>query len=239
MAQHSIFSPSSSHRWLNCPGSVKLAQQFKEAEPGISAKIGTAAHALADKCFETGLSCFYFIGIEFNGIEVTKAMAEKTQYYVDYVNDLKNNLKDYPAKFMIESRVAMPSIDDRLFGTCDAALITPYYVHVIDFKFGKWQVQAKDNTQLKYYALAIYLSHKAEIDSTAAFLLHIVQPNTKPKDNKAVVSVDELLEFENTLIAAVNLSDMPEPVYKEGEHCRFCPGEVICPELNKLGRKIF
>ena len=32
MGKHSKFSPSSAHRWMNCPGSLKLIEQY-EAPP--------------------------------------------------------------------------------------------------------------------------------------------------------------------------------------------------------------
>ena len=44
---HSLLSPSSAHRWLNCPPSARMCEQFPE-ETSIYAEEGTTAHALGE-----------------------------------------------------------------------------------------------------------------------------------------------------------------------------------------------
>ena len=45
--KHSKLSPSSAHRWMACPGSVRLEAQFPD-ESSPYAKEGTTAHELVE-----------------------------------------------------------------------------------------------------------------------------------------------------------------------------------------------
>ena len=45
--QHALLSASSSHRWLNCPPSVKLAENFP-SKTSVYAEAGRVAHAIAE-----------------------------------------------------------------------------------------------------------------------------------------------------------------------------------------------
>ena len=52
--QHAKLSASSAHRWINCPPSVKLAEQFP-SKTSAYAEAGRVAHSIAElkarKCF--------------------------------------------------------------------------------------------------------------------------------------------------------------------------------------------
>lgn len=47
MTSHAYLSPSSSERWINCPPSMKLSEEFQE-EASSYAKEGTEAHSLCE-----------------------------------------------------------------------------------------------------------------------------------------------------------------------------------------------
>lgn len=47
--KHATFSPSSAHRWIACPGSIKLCEGIKDTS-SVYADEGTAAHFLLDQC---------------------------------------------------------------------------------------------------------------------------------------------------------------------------------------------
>ena len=47
MADHAILSASAAHRWINCPPSARLEQQFPNETSSYAAE-GTFAHALAE-----------------------------------------------------------------------------------------------------------------------------------------------------------------------------------------------
>ena len=48
MGRHALLSASSSKRWLNCPPSARLEEQFTGDIGSVYAEEGTAAHALAE-----------------------------------------------------------------------------------------------------------------------------------------------------------------------------------------------
>lgn len=47
MGQHALLSASSSHRWLACPPSARLCEQYEDQTSEYAAE-GTAAHALCE-----------------------------------------------------------------------------------------------------------------------------------------------------------------------------------------------
>ena len=50
---HATLSSSSAHRWIPCPGSVKLGSQFPSSS-SIYADEGTLAHEAAEQMIKTG-----------------------------------------------------------------------------------------------------------------------------------------------------------------------------------------
>ena len=46
-AKHSLLSPSSSHRWINCAPSARLTEHYPDARSGYADE-GTQAHAVAE-----------------------------------------------------------------------------------------------------------------------------------------------------------------------------------------------
>ena len=61
MTAHSRIGASSMHRWSACPGSVVLSEGI-ESRSSDDAKLGTAAHALAEACLNQGLDAADFRG---------------------------------------------------------------------------------------------------------------------------------------------------------------------------------
>ena len=47
MGKHALLSASSSHRWLNCPPSARLCEQYEDRGSNYAAE-GTDAHALGE-----------------------------------------------------------------------------------------------------------------------------------------------------------------------------------------------
>ncbi len=244
MSAHSIYSPSASHRWTRCPGSIKLIQKCPPDKGSPAAQEGTDAHALAEMCFAKEVEAHHFIGeVMPSGLIVNKAMAKHVQTYLDYVKELKS---ERYGTILVEKKLTLSSIDERVFGTADIVMIGGYgntvTLDIFDFKFGKWAVEVKGNTQLMIYALGALESIGGVIKQMHhRVTAHICQPRSKHKDgiNRACnYLVSDLLEFGKTIKAAVVESDKDEPELFDGDHCRFCPAELICPKLNSLGRAI-
>lgn len=238
MSEHSIYSPSASARWLQCPGSIRLSAKCPPQKTHASAEEGTHAHSLAEMCFKNSCKAHHFIGeLTPSGYLVNKTMAKHVQTYVDYVHQTKAQAG---GELLIEQRLTLPN-EPKVYGTGDAILLGDKSLHIFDFKYGKWVVNTKENTQLMIYALGaldIYCRTKPEPEFIS---MHICQPRAKHKDGPNRMwycSTSHLRLFALQVSAAVTESLKPEPQLNDGEHCRFCPAELICPKLNGLGRAI-
>ena len=82
--KHAVLSPSASHRWLACPGSIE-ANRDKPYEENKYAIEGTTAHALLEASLILGVSPEYFLGMmpETGLFTVTEEMAYAVGYAVD------------------------------------------------------------------------------------------------------------------------------------------------------------
>ena len=247
---HSIFAPSSAYRWLECIQSVRDLENLPPEETNPEAIEGTDAHWLSEQVFTAILvpnhyrktvNALEYVGADLpSGAKCTKTMAKFVQSYVDYV--LKN-FEINRGTLFIEQKLEMPKIDERLFGSADVVHLTwSNTIHVFDLKYGLWPVEVHDNPQLKLYALGALTKFKDRVDLSKPVTAHICQPRVEHKDGKfrsTKFSVDELIKFGNMAKDKIKTYDEPNPPFKEGEHCQFCPREFFCPERNRIGRKVF
>jgi hypothetical protein len=229
MAAHSTIGASSAYRWFACPGSVQLSKVAPKQEPSIFAAEGTAAHELAEVCLKKGLNASVFIGREFNKFEVTKEMSEAVQVYLDAVRAA--NTKG--TFLMVEHKFQLDWIDKAAFGTNDAMIAEPYgTLHVFDYKHGVGvPVDAVGNEQLLYYALG-----GARTGDYTTVKMTIVQPRARHKDGPIrtwEIPIAELYSWENRLRDAIAATKLETPVFKAGDHCKFCPASTICETYAK------
>lgn len=229
---HSILGASSSHRWLSCPGSVRLSKGIPRTS-STYADEGTAAHELAEMCLRNGANTGAFIGsmitVNETAYEVTEEMAEAVQLYLDTVRtDLKDAGKG--AELMVEHRFNLDWLYDGMFGTNDALVAQPFgLLQVYDFKYGAGvAVDVVDNPQLMYYALGA-----AKGDAYEEIELIIIQPRANHPDG-AVRRVRmwpaELFRWaEEVLLPGAEATENEDAPLATGSHCRFCPALAVCP----------
>src|SRR5271155_4888292 len=88
--EHSPLGPSSSKRWMHCPGSVNASHGVTEDESQYAAE-GTAAHYLSELARRQGLPAKGWIGHKFKvgkfTFEVDEEMADSAQAFVDWVSE--------------------------------------------------------------------------------------------------------------------------------------------------------
>lgn len=220
---HSTLGASSAHRWMECPGSVRLYQLVPETqgEPSIHAAEGTKAHELAADCLNHGI---HPVG---DDLEMVKAV----DVYYNYVNSLEGDVR------LVEERVDLsrlkPAPPVPMFGTADAIVWNKKQrrLHVVDFKYGKGvKVEVKDNPQLLYYALGAVLALRVRPETIR---VAVVQPRADHRDGpirEHVYDWQELTDFKNKLLEAAALTAQPDaPVGPVGSHCRWCRAKPVCP----------
>ena len=223
---HALLSASSSHRWLACPSSAVAAEAYPQQDTEFTRE-GTLAHEIAEwvasgnsknKTFPKGQDG-----------SVDREMLECAHAYRDYIQEQK---KLDTAHVLLERKVDFsPWVPDG-FGTCDCIILQGDTMTIIDYKYGVGvPVSAKDNPQLKLYALGALNDYGFAFDVTK-IEMHIFQPRI---NNVSVdtCTVDELLAWaEKTVKPTAAKAAQGKGGYKAGEHCRFCPHGGKCRALS-------
>jgi len=226
---HAKLSPSSAHRWLNCPASVRACEGIPNTGSAAALE-GSIAHELADVVLKgERRSAADYVGSKlevYPDHKITNEMADYVQEYVEYVRNLGGDQ-------FYEVSVDYSHFVPDGFGTSDAVVLVGQTLYVIDLKYGKGvQVFAEENEQAQLYALGA-LNDFDYLDIQNVVCV-IVQPR-----------LDHIDEWQTT----------PEALYKFGEYasqkaeeaidgttkrvagekqCKFCPAKPTCFALKKL-----
>lgn len=226
---HSKLGPSSSHRWINCPGSLSLinkgyADGLIKPSTSSYAEEGTKAHDLAAK-----------ILLKAGGLFVD-APEEMRMHATDYADFVMSIVATFPgSKLLVEEKVSYTDWIDGGWGTVDAAVIAKDIISIVDLKYGMGVVvDAVDNTQMLLYALGIYqglsLSSRDAISNVS---MYIYQPRV---DNISEwhITIGEMLQRAEEISAAAELALTDDAPLSVGDWCRFCPAHPICPAQYEL-----
>lgn len=235
--QHSKISPSHSKRWMNCPGSIILSEKCPEPEQSVYAAEGQAAHDVAAECLKRNEDAHMWIGetIEtpVKNFRVTEKMADYIQIYLDAVRDDMRADGVKEKYLMVEQKIKLPFIDEKLFGTLDASYPNPFGVlKIYDLKYGRGTfVEVDDNSQLLIYLLGAYYKFDKLYDEME---IVVVQPRYENEDispvRRATVKKSELMQFKKELQDACKRINKKDDTLQVGKWCKFCPAMAICPK---------
>jgi hypothetical protein len=224
---HARLSPSSAHRWMACPGSLRLIEslpaEYRDTTSDFAAE-GTAAHTLLETCLLLGIDASDYLGTLVDGFEVDQEMVDSVQLAVDLVKSFG------PGTVWTEQRLSTLPGE---FGTVDVIHWSPEtrVLRVVDLKYGRGVVvEAKDNPQLLTYGLGAALNLIGE--DFERLELYIVQPRALHPEGPVrsdSLSWEELGRFKRRLEEAAARTEDPNAPLVAGEHCRFCPAAPVCP----------
>lgn len=160
---HALLSPSSSHRWLQCPASVIVTKGLPDTRSEY-AQEGTAAHHLAAECLIQEVSPDYFADRHIAVFDSGKcsfadegyAVADMVQYVGEYIDLVQSIVRDTKGVLFVEQALPLaPITGEESTGTSDAVILTADEIIVVDLKYGQGvKVDAENNSQLMMYAAA-------------------------------------------------------------------------------------
>lgn len=233
MAEHALLSASSAHRWLMCPPSAKLEQQFPDEGSSYAAE-GTLAHSIAElkvrKQFVEPMGPRKFANALKKLQEDSLYQEEMLEHTDRYLDEIKRIVLSYPAKpyVAVEQRLDFSAFVPGGFGTGDCIVIGGDELNVIDLKYGKGvAVEAKDNPQLRLYAVGAVLRYGMLYDIRTVRTT-IVQPRLNSVSSEELPKNDLMLWAETLVKPKAVAAAEGKGGYFAGEWCRFCRARTQC-----------
>ena len=228
MAAHARFSPSSGKRYLSCPPSLRLEEQFEDEQSPYAAE-GTAGHAMAEYLINKHLKKRVKRPVsDYYSDELMEAVEDYTSYGIEVIEKAK---QDCDSPFVaVELRVSLDHRVEGCFGTADLVVVDSKKVHIIDLKLGKGvMVDAEQNVQLMIYGLGVLDMLECLYDIETVELT-IVQPRLEHLSTWEI-SAEELKKWGAEVFEpGANMALAGEGTYSAGDHCRFCKARFNCRE---------
>ena len=239
MSTHSSLSPSSRHRWANCPGSVREEAKYPSKPGGPAAIDGTHTHTLLEKCINEFHDAKTYVGMILRDHEgefiVDAERAERVQFALDYIEKRVAELGD-DAQVIAERRVDPVEMVGRrdMSGTVDVQILTRDTLEIIDYKDGMAPVDAKGNHQMEQYAVATVASMPLR---SLHIRMTIIQPKLRVKGMSGIsthtITLGDLMEIKNKMIAEAAATDAPDAPLVAGEaQCKYCAHKGACSALS-------
>lgn len=228
MGKHALLSASSSHRWLNCPPSARLCENYED-KGSEYAQEGTDAHSLCEHKLKLALGMDTTDPMEnlsFYNEEMEQCACDYASYVLELVEEAKKICKD--PVVLIEQRLDFSRFVAEGFGTGDCVIIADGTLYIVDYKHGKGvEVSAVENPQMMLYALGALELFDGIYDIDTVRMT-IFQPR-RENVSVCVMSKDDLLQWAyNDLMAKAKLAYDGGGEFACGDWCRFCKAKAAC-----------
>ena len=211
--KHHPFSPSALQRRMRCPASYRIEKDLDDVENEYSRK-GAYMHERIAQAINTG--------------KRFKAKTSEEQEIVTKVINYINSTLGSGLFFHTEERLEYKNENGNVlyYGTSDlVAMSTDGLLTIFDWKTGKGVVpSAKDNLQLKAYALAAMQTYNVETCRVCIFNPVNGQNSTYTfKDKKRLA---------DKIVGIIDACLDDNAPFVPGSQCRFCLGSVrrVCKE---------
>lgn len=231
---HSVYSPSASEMTMTCEDSLWLNVVADDVQTYEAAE-GTVAHALGEEWVKTDVRPDASIGlIDIVGdfeIEITEEM-------LDFVGDfhaLCQEAKEWAEYWASEQHVdisKLTPIPDQ-GGTADFIAFRWQHMTIIDLKYGKDPVFARENKQLRVYALGVFFEWDWLYNFQTIEIV-ICQPRVAGGITTWTITREELLAFADFAKEAWARTWQPREKLTRTpstKGCRWCKVRATCPAL--------
>ncbi len=225
----SIVGGSTAKRVIGCPGSVALCAKMPPKPSSKYADEGTLLHNVMDLILTTGQTPESFVGMEYEGIKLTEDLINEKVYPALAALDAVDPNKEM--EYATETRVGFGDLLPGVFGSTDLLGRIGNRAFILDWKFGSGvPVDAEDNPQLMFYAAAAMRTPEVQwvFDDCDEIECIIVQP---PSVKRWVTDKKRIKAFEQELLMAVKIAQLPDAPINTGDHCRWCAAKPTCPKM--------
>lgn len=235
MSQHALLSPSSAHRWLNCPLAPRLEAELPD-RPSKYAAEGTLAHSVCEITAKK-----YFKKIK--AAEYTRTIKklktnplwsdEMLQTAERFVEHLSERAMKFAHEPYIAFEVAVPiteiTSEPGAKGRCDNIMFSGDTLVVTDYKHGQGvPVSPVENPQMMLYALGALILYTPIFGGIIKNVeLYIDQPRLNSYEGWTC-GADELLDWGESVKPKAQRAIMGVGEYKAGDWCQFCRANGIC-----------
>lgn len=232
-SKHAKLPPSSAERWINCPGSVALAEQLPPPGSSAYADEGTLAHAVAELKLRkhTGEVSAKEYAKQLTKLQDSEyfcgEMDEATDFYVDTVLE-RLAAAGEDAELLIEQHFSLDTWVPESFGTSDAVIIGGHTIEVIDLKYGKGvKVDAARNPQTRLYGLgaSALFGDLYDFDTVRET---IIQPRLDHVSTEELPLAELLLWAEEEVAPRAIMAIEGTDYMACGDWCRWCPAKAVC-----------
>jgi hypothetical protein len=251
--RHNTWSASASARNFQCAGALAIGRLADADVENIYGARGTAAHEVSEMCLRSGQDAIEYVGriikTQAHEIEVDEEIANGAQAYIDYVRE---RLAATGGRLLVEQQFLLDSLDPPFDagGTCDAIIVTPEKIIVVDLKFGTHAVEVTENKQLRTYALGALLNLPPEETRNVREIESVVaQPRAYHQEGRIrseIFHVADLLQWAGDLLQAMHRSKEADDALEglrdtsfaewakqwlQPGACDWCPAAGLCPAL--------
>ena len=165
-------------------------------------------------------------------------MLKHTDAYMDYISQIVHSYASRPY-VAVEKKLNYSSYAPEGFGTGDTIVIGGNTLYVVDFKYGQGvAVSAKDNSQMKLYALGAY-SEYSFLYSISSVKVVIVQPR-RDSISEYEMPIEDLLEWGESIKPIAQKAFDGVGDFVPGDHCSngFCRAKALCRARSEFNLKL-